>query len=301
MKLLILGDVMGVSGRDALKNKLPKIIEENKINFVVVNGENAADDGRGITQSIAKEFFLKGVDVITSGNHIWDKQETTDYIDKENRLLRPANLVEGSPGKGFEIYNSKDKKYKIGVINLMGNVYMRKTEDVFQTAQNIIKKIVLKKNVDFLVVDFHGEITSEKMAIGHFFDGMSTCVVGTHTHVPTADTRILEKGTAYQTDIGMCGDYNSVIGMNKENSIRRFLKDKKAIKHYPAEGEGTLSGIIVEANIETGLAKKVTRLIKGGSLAKQLWQDTHIGLELSIKKEEQIKKDLKYFLNFLEK
>ena len=268
MKLLILGDVMGVSGRDALKNKLPKIIEENKINFVVVNGENAADDGRGITQSIAKEFFLKGVDVITSGNHIWDKQETTDYIDKENRLLRPANLVEGSPGKGFEIYNSKDKKYKIGVINLMGNVYMRKTEDVFQTAQNIIKKIVLKKNVDFLVVDFHGEITSEKMAIGHFFDGMSTCVVGTHTHIPTADTRILEKGTAYQTDIGMCGDYNSVIGMNKENSIRRFLKDKKAIKHYPAEGEGTLSGIIVEANIETGLAKKVTRLIKGGSLAK---------------------------------
>jgi calcineurin-like phosphoesterase len=150
----------------------------------------------------------------------------------------------------------------------MGNVYMRKTEDVFQTAQNIIKKRVLKKNVDFLVVDFHGEITSEKMAIGHFFDGMSTCVVGTHTHVPTADTRILEKGTAYQTDIGMCGDYNSVIGMNKENSIRRFLKDKKAIKHYPAEGEGTLSGIIVEANIETGLAKKVTRLIKGGSLAK---------------------------------
>ena len=268
MKLLILGDVMGVSGRDALKNKLPKIIEENKINFVVVNGENAADDGRGITQSIAKEFFLKGVDVITSGNHIWDKQETTDYIDKENRLLRPANLVEGSPGKGFEIDNSKDKKYKICVINLMGNVYMRKTEDVFQTAQKIIKKIVLKKNVDFLVVDFHGEITSEKMAIGHFFDGMSTCVVGTHTHVPTADTRILEKGTAYQTDIGMCGDYNSVIGMNKENSIRRFLKEKKAIKHYPAEGEGTLSGIIVEANIETGLAKKVTRLIKGGSLAK---------------------------------
>jgi metallophosphoesterase (TIGR00282 family) len=268
MKLLILGDVMGVAGRDALKNKLPKIIEENKINFVVANGENAADDGRGITQPIAKEFFLKGVDVITSGNHIWDKQETTDYIGKENRLLRPANLVEGSPGKGFEIYNSKDKKYKIGVINLMGNVYMRKTEDVFQTAQNITKKIVLKKNVDFLVVDFHGEITSEKMAIGHFFDGLSTCVVGTHTHVPTADTRILEKGTAYQTDIGMCGDYNSVIGMNKENSIRRFLKDKKAIKHFPAEGEGTLSGIIVEANIETGLAKKVTRLIEGGCLAK---------------------------------
>jgi|TARA_B110000967_G_C18815233_1_gene525778 metallophosphoesterase (TIGR00282 family) len=268
MKILILGDVMGPSGRNALNEKLPAIITEKKIDFVIVNGENAANDGRGITQSIAEEFFSKGVDVITSGNHIWDKQETTEYIDKENRLLRPANLAEGSPGKGFEIYLTKNKKYKIGVINLMGNVFMRKTNDVFQTAKNISEKIVLKKNVDFLVVDFHGEITSEKMAIGHFFDGLSTCVVGTHTHVPTADTRILEKGTAYQTDIGMCGDYNSVIGMNKENSIKKFLKDKDAIKHFPAEGEGTLSGIIVETNLETGLAKKVTRLIEGGSLAK---------------------------------
>jgi 2',3'-cyclic-nucleotide 2'-phosphodiesterase len=266
MNLLILGDVIGASGRDAIKNKLPNIITNNKIDFVVANGENAADDGRGITPHIAEEFFLKGIDVITSGNHIWDKQETTDFIETENRLLRPANLAEGSPGKGYEIYNSKNKKYKIGVINLMGNVFMRKTNDVFQTAKNIIQKLVLKKDVDFLIVDFHGEITSEKMAIGHFFDGLTTCVVGTHTHVPTADTRILEKGTAYQTDIGMCGDYNSVIGMNKENSIKRFLKDKTAIKHFPAEGEGTLSGIIVETNLETGLAKKVTRLIDGGSL-----------------------------------
>ena len=268
MKLLILGDVMGSSGREALKKKLPKIIAENKIEFVVVNGENAADDGRGITQSIAEEFFSKGVDVITSGNHIWDKQETTNYIDKENRLLRPANLAQGSPGKGYEIYSSKNKKYKIGVINLMGNVFMRKTDDAFQTAKTIREKLVLKKNVDFLIVDFHGEITSEKAAIGYFFDGLSTCVVGTHTHIPTADTRILEKGTAYQTDIGMCGDYNSVIGMNKENSIKRFLKEKDSLKHFPAEGEGTLSGIIVETNTETGLAKKVTRLIDGGSLAK---------------------------------
>ena len=268
MRLLILGDVMGSSGRNALKNKLPEIIEKSRIDFVIVNGENAADDGRGITQPIAEEFFSKGVDVITSGNHIWDKQETADYIDKENRLLRPANLAEGSPGRGYEIYSSKNKKYKIGVINLMGNVFMRKTEDVFQTAKNIRDKMVLKKNVDFSVVDFHGEITSEKMAIGHFFDGLSTCVVGTHTHVPTADTRILEKGTAYQTDIGMCGDYNSVIGMNKENSIKKFLKDKDATKHFPAEGEGTLSGIIVETDIESGLAKNVSRLIYGGSLAK---------------------------------
>ena len=268
MKILILGDVMGSSGRNALNKKLPNIIKNYKANFVIVNGENAADDGRGITKDIAEEFFVNGVDVITSGNHIWDKEETTNYIDNENRLLRPANLAEGSPGRGYEIYLTKDKKYKVGVINLMGNVFMRKTEDVFQEAKRINKKIVLKENADFIVVDFHGEITSEKMAAGHFFDGQATCVVGTHTHVPTADTRILDNGTAYQTDIGMCGDYNSVIGMNKENSIKRFFKDKGAIAHFPAEGEGTLSGIIVETDFETGLAKKITRLINGGSLAR---------------------------------
>ena len=268
MKILVLGDVMGSSGRKALKKNLNDIIKKNEINFTIINGENSADDGKGITKDIAEEFFSQGIDVITSGNHIWDKEETTKYIETENRLLRPANLVDGSPGKGYGIFYSKDKKYKVGVINLMGNIFMRKTEDVFIAAKDIIKKIILKKNVDFSVVDFHGEITSEKMAIGHYLDGSTTCVVGTHTHIPTADTRILEKGTAYQTDIGMCGDYNSVIGMNKENSIKRFLKDKDAVKHFPAEGEGTLSGIIVETNSETGLAKKVTRLIDGGSLNK---------------------------------
>jgi len=268
MKILILGDVIGLSGRKAIKKNLSKIINDNEIDFTIINGENAADDGRGITKSIAEEFFLQGVDVITSGNHIWDKQETTDYIDKERRLLRPANLVEGSPGNGYGIYSTKNKKFKVGVINLMGNVFMKKTEDVFEVAKKIKDKIVLKNNVDFIVVDFHGEITSEKMAIGHFFDGSSTGVVGTHTHVPTADTRILEKGTAYQTDIGMCGDYNSVIGMNKENSLKRFFKSKDATTHFPAEGEATLSGIIIEADHETGLAKKITRLIEGGSLIK---------------------------------
>ena len=268
MKILVLGDVMGLSGRDALKRKLPKIIKDYKIDFSIINGENAADDGKGITKKIVEDIFSLGIDVITSGNHIWDKEETINFINKENRLLRPANLAEGSPGRGYEVYDTKNSNYKIGVINLMGNVFMRKTEDVFQEAKKIKKKMILKKNVDFLVVDFHGEITSEKMATGYFFDGEATCVVGTHTHVPTADTRVLEKGTAYQTDIGMCGDYNSVIGMNKENSIKRFLKDKDAIKHFPAEGEGTLSGVIVETNIETGLAKNVVRVIDGGSLNK---------------------------------
>ena len=267
MNLLILGDVMGSSGRKVLLNRLPDLIKTNKIDFIIVNGENASDDGRGITKEITDEFFKIGVDVITSGNHIWDKKETLDFIEKENRLLRPANLPNGSPGRGYKIYISKDRKFKVGVINLMGNVFMRKTEDVFKTAKEISSKMKLKKDVDFLVVDFHGEITSEKMAAGHYFDGLATCVVGTHTHVPTADTRILERGTAYQTDIGMCGDYNSVIGMNKQNSIKRFFKEKDATSNFPAEGEGTLSGVIVETNNETGLAKKITRLIYGGSLA----------------------------------
>ena len=224
MKILVLGDVMGPSGRIALKKNLPNLIKSEELNFVIINGENSADDGLGITKSTAEELFNYGADVITSGNHVWDKKEAVDYINIESRLLRPANLPEGSPGKGSGIFLSKNKKFKIGVINLMGNVYIRKSDNVFQVAKNLKEKLLLKKNLDFLVVDFHGEITSEKMAIGHFFDGSTTCVVGTHTHVPTADTRILENGTAYQTDIGMCGDYDSVIGMNKRVSLKSFKR-----------------------------------------------------------------------------
>ena len=266
MKILILGDVMGSSGRKALKKNLSNIILKNKIEFSVINGENAADDGKGITKDIAEEFFSEGIDVITSGNHIWDKDETTKYIQIERRLLRPANYVEGTPGKGYGVFLTKGKKYKIGVTNLMGNVFMRKTDDVFKIARDIFNNMKLRKDVDFSIVDFHGEITSEKMAIGHFLDGYTTCVVGTHTHVPTADTRVLAKGTAYQTDIGMCGDYNSVIGMNKENSIKRFFKEKDAVNHFPANGEATLSGVIVDADNDTGLAKKINRILIGGSL-----------------------------------
>ncbi|MEC7099684.1 MAG: TIGR00282 family metallophosphoesterase [Pseudomonadota bacterium] len=266
MNILILGDIMGKSGREVLKKNLNNLIEENKIDFVVANGENAADDGKGITQEIANELLSMGIDVITSGNHVWDKKEIIELIEKNNKVLRPANFVEGSPGKGFGIYFSKKHKYKIGVINLIGNVFMRKSDDAFKVASDLKNRIKLKKDVDFLIIDFHGEITSEKMAIGHFFDGVSTAVVGTHTHIPTADTRILKNGTAYQTDIGMCGDYDSVIGMNKENSIKKFLKDKNSINNFPANGEASLSGILIEANLKNGLAQKVKRIIKGGSL-----------------------------------
>jgi metallophosphoesterase (TIGR00282 family) len=266
MKILFLGDVVGISGCSKILNNLRSEIEKKKIDFVIVNGENSAEPGVGLTEDICKDFFNCGVNIITSGNHVWDQKEIMSYIDKENRLLRPYNLFEPSPGKGFEIYKASSN-LKIGVLNLMGNVFMKKCEDVFEISKKFLKNYKLKEDYDLLIVDFHGEITSEKMAAGHFFDGQVTCVVGTHTHVPTADTRILDKGTAYQTDLGMCGDYNSVIGMNKENSIKRFFKSKDAISHFPAEGEGTLSGVIVETNFETGLAKKITRLIYGGSLA----------------------------------
>ena len=264
MNILFLGDIVGNSGCEAVKKYLPKKIEEKKIDFVIVNGENAAKEGVGITEEVTNNLFVSGVNVITSGNHVWDQKEIIGHIDRENRLLRPKNMIEPSPGKGFGIYNSKNG-LKVGVLNLMGNIFMKKCDDVFEAAQKFILNHKLKKDYDFLVVDFHGEITSEKMAMGHFFDGKATFIVGTHTHVPTSDTIILKNGTAYQTDAGMCGDYNSVIGMNKDNSINKFLK-KKSQKHYPATGEASLCGSIIECDVETGLAKSINQFIYGGDL-----------------------------------
>jgi len=264
MKILFLGDVVGISGCSKIMNNLLNQIKINNIDFVIVNAENADDTGVGLTKEICEDFFRCGVNVITTGNHVWDQKNIMNFIDKENRLLRPKNLFEPAPGKGFEIYNTSND-IKIGVLNLMGNVFMKKCDDVFETSKNFIEKYKLKEDYDFLVVDFHGEITSEKNAIGHYFDGKATLVVGTHTHIPTNDARVLENGTAYQTDAGMCGDYNSVIGMNKNNSINRFFK-KDSVKHFPAEGEATLSGVIVDCDIKTGLAKKIKSFIFGGQL-----------------------------------
>jgi len=265
MKILFLGDVVGPSGCKSVRSYLPQIIKKNNIDFVIVNGENAADSGVGITKKITDDLFGAGVNVITTGNHVWDQNETMEHITTERRLLRPENLAKGSPGKGYEIYNVSPK-IKIAVLNLMGNIFMKKCDDVFVAAEKIFNEIKLKKDADFIVVDFHGEITSEKMAMGHYLDGKATLVVGTHTHVPTSDVRILENGTAYQSDTGMCGDYNSVIGMNKENSIKKFFKNKEVKKHFPALGEATLSGIIVEGDMNTGLAKSVKQFLFGGVL-----------------------------------
>jgi len=268
MNILVLGDVVGPSGVEVITKKLPKIIKEKKIDFVVVNGENADDSGIGISEKNTKAFFNAGTDVITSGNHIWDQKETMEFIKSEKRLLRPENLLKPSPGKGSGIFNSKNHK-KIAVINLMGNIFMKKSEDVFQVAKNFLERVKLKRDADFIVVDMHGEITSEKMAMGHLFDGKATIVVGTHTHVPTSDHRVMEGGTAYQTDLGMCGDYNSVIGMNKENSLKRFFKNSSGKKHFPALGKATISGLMVTADDATGLAKKVEPIILGGSLQER--------------------------------
>jgi len=265
MNILLLGDIVGPSGRKAITERLPGLIKQKKLDFVIVNGENAADQGVGITKKNVDEFFKAGADVITTGNHIWDQKEAIEFISLEKRLLRPQNLSEGSPGNGYGIFNSKNNK-KVAVINLMGNIFMKKCDDVFEAAKKFVQTVQLKKDADFIIVDIHGEITSEKMAMGYFFDGKATMVIGTHTHVPTSDYRILDKGTAYQTDVGMCGDYNSVIGMNRDNSLKKFFKDSSATKHYPALGEATISGLMVIADDKTGLANKVEPIVFGGSL-----------------------------------
>ena len=264
MRILFLGDVVGQTGCNAIKSNLQKIIKKENIDFTIVNGENAADEGVGITQNILDEFLSCGVDVVTSGNHIWDQKETNEFIKNQSRLLRPLNMDKNLPGEGFTILNSR-KGLRIGVLNLMGNVFMKKCDDLFITLKKFLENNTLKKDYDCLVVDVHGEITSEKMAVGHFLDGKASLVVGTHTHVPTNDARILSRGTAYMTDAGMCGDYDSVIGMDKINSINRFLKEDSK-KHFPSKGESSLCGVIVDVCKETGLALDVRKFVRGGVL-----------------------------------
>ena len=269
MNILILGDVVGPAGVKAVKEKLPKIIREKKVDFVILNGENAADSGRGITKKIFEEFLEAGADVITTGNHVWDHKDAEDIASKNQKFLRPLNLPKDSPGNGEGVFVKNGKRFI--VLNLMGNVFMKKCDDVFVEAKKFIDRFKLGNGkADFIIVDMHGEITSEKMAMGHLFDGKATMVVGTHTHVPTSDHRIMEKGTAYQTDLGMSGDYNSVIGMNKDNSLKKFLKDSSAENHFPALGEATISGLLVTADDKTGLAKKVQPIILGGSLEERV-------------------------------
>lgn len=265
MKLLYLGDVVGRSGRDAVVAALPSLRDSLRLDFVVVNGENAAH-GFGITAKICEEFFAAGADVVTTGNHAWDQRESWPHYDAEPRLLRPLNFPKGTPGRGVGLYPAPRGK-KVLVMQVMGRLFMDPLDDPFAAVEAELARQRLGATVDAVVLDVHGEATSEKMSFGHVCDGRVSLVVGSHSHVPTADAVVLSGGTAYQTDAGMCGDYDSVIGMKKDAAIHRFVRKIPGERLSPAEGEATVCGVFVETNDRTGLAERIAPVRLGGRLA----------------------------------
>ncbi len=265
MRLLFLGDVVGRSGRSAVVEQMPRLRSRLALDAVIVNGENAAH-GFGITAKLAQEFYDAGVDCLTTGNHVWDQRELIGQIDADPRLLRPANFPAGTPGRGATLITVAGDR-RILVINLMARLFMDALDDPFARIEALLADLVMPRDADAVVVDFHGEATSEKMAMGHLLDGRVTLVVGTHSHVPTADAMILPGGTAYQTDAGMCGDYDSVIGMKKQPAVQRFVTKMPGERMTPAEGPATLCGLVVETDPATGLARRVEPLRLGGRLA----------------------------------
>lgn len=265
MKLLFCGDVLGRSGRDAIEEHVPLLRERLGLDFVVVNGENAAH-GFGITPKICEEFFAAGVDVITLGNHSWDQREIMPYLDSETRVLRPRNYPTGTPGKGVGIYPAPRGR-KVMVIQVMGRLFMDALDDPFAAVEAEMSRQRLGVTVHAVIVDVHAEASSEKMALGHYLDGRASLVVGSHSHIPTADAQIFSKGTAYQTDAGMCGDYDSVIGMKKEPAIFRLVRKLPGERLSPAEGPATFCAVFVETDDATGLAKRIEPVRLGGRLA----------------------------------
>lgn len=255
MKVLFIGDIVGKPGRKAVKEGLPDLVNKLKIDFVIANAENAAG-GFGITKSIGEEIFSLGVHVLTSGNHIWDKKEAITYITKENRLLRPANYPLEVPGYGSIVMNTSAGE-KIAVLNLSGRVFMNQLDCPFQVAKRELPE--LKKQTNVIIVDFHGEATSEKSAIGRFLDGEVSAVIGTHTHVQTADEKILPKGTAYITDVGMTGPAHSIIGVKIEQIVNKFVTQIPT-RYETAKGEPMLSCAILEINTKTGMSTSIQRL-----------------------------------------
>ncbi len=276
MKILICGDVVGKSGRTALSNYLPNLRRQLELDFVVVNGENAAH-GFGITEKICQTFIKLGVDAITTGNHVWDQRQILNYIDKQPRLLRPLNFPVETPGRGFGVFKTM-RGQKILVINLLGQLFMGKCSDPFLAIEDLLKKFKLGRDVSAIIVDFHGEATSEKQALAQSLDGRVSIVVGTHTHVPTADHQILKKGCGFQSDIGMTGDYDSIIGMKKAEAINRFknnisgpLTNKGLRKRLePADGEATLCGVFFELNENSGSTAKILPIRVGGRLTQTI-------------------------------
>ncbi len=266
MKILFLGDIIGKPGRDAVAAHLPRLRSLLSPDLVIANGENAAH-GFGITRSIAEEYFGMGIDVITTGNHWADQKEILTVIETEDRILRPQNYPPGTPGRGANLYQTPAGN--VLVVNVMGRVFMDPLDDPFAAVEAQIAACPLGEGADAIVVDIHAETTSEKMAMAHFLDGRASLVVGTHTHVPTADAQILPGGTAFQADAGACADYDSVIGMDKAEPVQRFLRKMSGARFSPATGPATVCGVYVETG-KDGLATRIEPVRIGGRLMQAL-------------------------------
>lgn len=266
MRVLFLGDIVGRAGRAAVFDRLPEILDRVSPDFVVINGENAAG-GFGISEAICNDLFDAGADVVTTGNHVWDQRDTIEHIDREPRLLRPINYPPGTPGRGSGLFETRDGR-RVLVVNVMLRLFMDALDDPFAAMDRVLEDTPLGAAADFIFVDMHGEATSEKMGMGHFLDGRVSAVVGTHTHVPTADAMVLATGTAYQTDAGMCGDYDSVIGMRKDGPVQRFATKLPGPRLEPAYGEGTVCGALVVSDDRTGLALGIEPVRVGGVLSE---------------------------------
>ncbi len=268
MKLLFLGDVMGKAGREAIIERLPELIEDFSFDFVVVNGENASH-GRGLIEGHFKAIVEAGADVVTLGDHAFDQRETLSFIEREPSLVRPINFMDGTPGRGATLITGRNG-HQVLVINALGRVFMNPVEDPFGAVEKAIADCPLGEVADAIIVDFHVEATSEIQAMGHFVDGRASLVVGTHTHIPTSDQRILNGGTGLMSDAGMCGDYNSVIGMEIEEPLNRFTTGLVTGRFTPAAGEATLCGVVIETDPKTGLCSSIEPLRVGGSLSQAL-------------------------------
>jgi metallophosphoesterase (TIGR00282 family) len=264
LRILFIGDVVGRSGRAIVQQRLPGLIADWKLDLVVLNGENAAG-GFGITETIFREFIDAGVDIVTLGNHAWDQREALVFIERSPRLVRPLNYPKGTPGRGAAMIDTRGGA-RVLVINAMGRIFLDPLDDPFTAIDRELERCALGRDADAIIVDFHAEVTSEKQAMGHYLDGRVSAVIGTHTHVPTADHQILPGGTAYQSDAGMTGDYDSVIGMVKDEPVSRFLRRIPATKFEAATGAPTLCGLAIETDDASGLATQVAAVRLGARL-----------------------------------
>src|SRR3954447_16514657 len=264
MRILFIGDILGRSGRKIVLDRLPGLIEQWKLDFVVINGENAAG-GFGITETIYRELIDAGADAITLGNHAWDQKEALVFIERAPKLVRPINYPAGTPGRGAALIDTR-RGARVLVIKAPGRVFIDPLDDPFAAIERELSACALKREADAVIIDFHCEATSEKQAMGHFCDGRASLVIGTHTHVPTADHQIFPGGTAFMSDVGMTGDYDSVIGMNKDEPLQRFLHKIQTTRFEPAMGPATLCALAVETDDATGLAQRIAPVRLGGRL-----------------------------------